>query len=137
MENQAIRPSEAARRLGVAPNTLRVYSSRFSSLLSSTAGAPRASRSGGAAHRLYSPSDLEILDEAKGLLSTGLTYEQALSKLTARIVGKEDAVARRRSGQFSRENPDLPDLRTLQDALDAWRSLAEERGREVAELRAF
>lgn len=132
LKGELLRPAEAAARLGIATNTLRVYSVRFASLLGDPAARPAASVGGRPGHRLYSEGDLAVVARAHAHVEAGLTYEQALDRLrggaqtetllspgrSRRTVGVSDA------GQAS-----------LQEAVDAWKALAEERAREVAELR--
>ena len=134
MAEEQLRPFEAAARLGMAANTLRVYSTRFAPLLSSGAATPSAGRAGRPGHRLYSAGDLAILGRARELVDDGLTYEQALNRLRG-----SQTVAEPTGGRTGAA-PLLPDataqLGALQQAVDAWRALADERGRELTQLRA-
>ena len=129
-----LRPSEAAARLGMAANTLRVYSTRFAALLSPSAARPTAGRAGRPGHRLYSSEDVTLLERARDLVAGGLTYEQALAQLRSGLTPTDPA---RLAAGVPASPPELAAyLTTLQQAVDAWRALAEERAREAAELRA-
>ena len=131
---ELLRPSEAAARLGMAANTLRVYSTRFAALLSPPAARPTAGRAGRPGHRLYSPEDVALLERARDLVAGGLTYEEALARLRSGLAPTDPA--RLAAGLLSSPPELAAHLTTLRQAVDAWRALAEERAREAAELRA-
>ena len=132
MTEEPLRPREAAARLRMAPNTLRVYSARLAPLLSPQAARPAAGRRGRPGHRLYAAQDLAILGRARDLVARGRTYDQALAELR----GSASAPSAQPRIDLAAVPPDLAGhLATLQQAVDAWRSLAEERAREVEELR--
>ena len=131
-----MRPGPAAARLGIAANTLRLYSVRFAACLSGTASAPR-SAGGGVGHRLYSAGDLAVLKRARELLASGLTYEEALARIRGEGAGAHSSRRPRTAPPLTGQRPEEPgaNLVALQEAVDAWRALAEERGREAADLR--
>lgn len=128
-----LRPTEVASRLGMAGNTLRVYSARFATLLRPPAARPGAGRGGRPGHRLYSPEDVAILARARDLVASGLTYEQALARLKTEVAALNPHVL---EGGDGARAEDPAQAASLQQAVEAWRALAEERAREVAELRA-
>ncbi len=132
MRDELLRPAEAAGRLGIAANTLRVYSVRFAALLGDPAARPAAGAGGRSGHRLYSEGDVAVLARAHALVKGGATYEEALD----RLVGGAQADARvapMRSGRTG--DAAEGQLAALRQAVDAWRALAEERAREVEALR--
>src|SRR5919205_3905417 len=71
------RPREAAAQLGIAPTTLRLWSTRFAALLRPSA----RKEEGGGAHRRYTAADLRVLSRAKPLLADGLTYAEVQRRL--------------------------------------------------------
>jgi DNA-binding transcriptional MerR regulator len=117
------RPGEAGRMVGIKPSTLRVYAQRFAELLSDDATA--ADRPG---YRLFTEHDVELLRQARELLDRGFTYERAGAQLRGNGPARP-AAPPRRAGPGA-------DVSALEGAVQAWRALAEERGAEVAELRA-
>ena len=127
-----LRPAEAAARLGIAANTLRVYSVRFAALLGDPAARPAAGAGGRSGHRLYSEGDVAVLARAHALVRGGATYEQALDRLRggAQTEARPGGVRSGRTGASAEVQ-----LATLQQAVDAWRALAEERAREAEGLR--
>src|SRR5512146_1218505 len=100
MRGELLRPAEAAARLGIAANTLRVYSVRFASLLGEPAARPSAGAGGRPGHRLYSEGDLAVLARAHALVRGGATYEQALDRLRggAQAEARPAAVRPERTG---------------------------------------
>jgi DNA-binding transcriptional MerR regulator len=120
-----LRPGEAAEAIGIKPSTLRVYVQRFGELLSDDANA--GERDGG---RLYTERDVDTLRRARELIARGLTYERALAELR----GGPSRRPRQVAGGES--NPVTLGLQALEQAVDAWRQLAEERADEIAQLRA-
>ena len=127
-----LRPAEAAARLGIAANTLRIYSVRFAPLLGDPAARPGPGTGGRSGHRLYSEGDVAVLGRAHALVREGATYEQALELLRggARTEARRSPVRSGRTGDSSEVQ-----LAALREAVDAWRALAEERAREVEALR--
>lgn len=127
-----LRPAEAAARLGIAANTLRVYSVRFAALLGDLAARPATGAGGRSGHRLYSEGDLAVLARAHGLVRGGATYEQALDRLRggAQTEARPSPVRSGRTGASAELQ-----LAALEQAVEAWRALAEERAREVEGLR--
>lgn len=118
------RPGEASRMVCIKPSTLRVYVQRFAELLSDEATA--VDRPG---YRLFTDSDINVLRQARELLDRGFTYERAMAHLRGPRPTRQPAAAPRR--------PSPPvELGLLEGAVAAWRALAEERGAEVAALRA-
>ncbi len=75
------RPQEIAEKLGIAPSTLRLWSTRFANLLSNSARKDPETNPGPWAQRRYIDSDLEALLQVKALLGQGLTYEDARRRL--------------------------------------------------------
>ena len=132
MRGDLLRPLEAAARLGIAANTLRVYSVRFAALLGDLAARPALGAGGRTGHRLYSEGDIAVLARAHALVGEGATYEQALDRLRggAQAEARPAAVRSGRTGGSAEAQ-----LAPLQQAVDAWRALAEERGREAEALR--
>ena len=128
MAEQLLRPGDVARDLEIAANTLRVYSTRFGPVLTPSAARPAAGGGGGSGHRLYSARDVAVLRRARDLVGAGATYEEALDQLRGEY--GVPAAASGRDGELAAH------LATLQGAVDAWRALAEERTRELAEVRA-
>lgn len=183
-DGESFRPFEAAKHLGIAENTLRVYAARFASLLSPGASGQRNAAQGVPTKRLYTPSDIRLLARAKDLVSSGGSYDEALAILRAERPsgqrggrkGVSVASASRPKGTSSQglSNGGLTseidgagsleasggsladdldgavseqilsqreyggafagELTALIEAVGAWRTLAEERGREVGEL---
>jgi DNA-binding transcriptional MerR regulator len=134
LRGELLRPAEAAARLGIAANTLRVYSARFAALLGEAAARPSAGAGGRPGHRLYSEGDLAVLARAHALVRGGATYERALDRLK----GGAQAEARPPTDRSGRTGPGAADLQltALQQAVEAWRTLAEERAREAEALRS-
>jgi DNA-binding transcriptional MerR regulator len=138
-------PAAAGRLIGIAPSTLRVYSVRLARLLSDAAGRPSEGPGGRPGVRLYANEDVRILTAAKEMLGRGLTYEQVADTLGeghGRKGPSRDGGARR-GGYDQRISEFLGLLDALKEGLDkaiaaseAWRSLAEERGREAESLRS-
>lgn len=142
------KPAEAAKRLGMPPSTLRVYSTKFAELLSDGASNPPVSADGRTGHRLYSDRDLTILSKAKELLARGLTYDQALAELRViypaprgrgRSLGQGNGgAAAGMVGASQVETLLAPLTAGIQNALkaaEAWQALATERSRENDELK--
>lgn len=76
------RPGDVAKRLGIAPVTLRVWSNEFAGFLSE--GAQRSVNDDGkAAQRRYTDSDIATLQRAQQLLASGRTYDEARQELIA------------------------------------------------------
>lgn len=70
------RPGDVAKQLDIAVVTLRVWSNEFAGFLSE--GAQRSvSSDGKPAQRRYSDSDVALLKQAKALLESGRTYDEA------------------------------------------------------------
>ncbi len=85
------RPLELAQALGISSSTLRLWSNQFASLLSDlarkqSAGAPTA-------QRRYTEGDLDILTQAKELLTQGLTYEETRRRLARHRPASQTSVA--------------------------------------------
>lgn len=76
------RPGEVAKRLGIAPVTLRVWSNEFAGFLSDSAQRSVTS-DGKAAQRRYSDSDIAILERARDMLASGKTYDEVRRDLVA------------------------------------------------------
>jgi DNA-binding transcriptional MerR regulator len=122
-KEQLLRPGEASKAIGIKPSTLRVYVQRFGELLSDD-----AKTSEGDGHRYYSQRDIETLRRARELIRRGLTYQRALAEL------RGTPTRSRRADPEA--NPVTIGLQALEQAVDAWRQLAEERANEIAALRA-
>ncbi len=132
LRGELLRPAEAAARLGIATNTLRVYSVRFAPLLGEPAARPGTGTGGRSGHRLYSEGDIAVLSRAHALVESGATYEQALDRLRGGAQtdsGQSPVRSGRTDGSAETQ------LAALRQAVDAWRALAEERAREVEALR--
>jgi DNA-binding transcriptional MerR regulator len=124
-QGRFLRPGEAAAAIGIKPSTLRVYVQRFGDLLSGEATA--GDREG---HRFYSERDVETLRRARELIGRGLTYERAFAEL------RGGPPPRARRADNAEPSPVMVGLQALEQAVDAWRQLAEERANEIAGLRA-
>ncbi|MHB0871753.1 MAG: MerR family transcriptional regulator [Chloroflexota bacterium] len=77
------RPQDIAAKLGIAPSTLRLWSARFAGELSDAARKSPAGALGPAAQRRYTPEDLHVLFQIKGLLGQGNSYPEAKRLLQA------------------------------------------------------
>lgn len=147
MSEEFLKPAEAAKRLGMPPSTLRVYSTKFAEMLSDGASNPPVSSDGRTGHRLYSDRDLVILAKAKEALARGLTYDQALAELRTLYA---PAKVRTRAAAPSNGGgavslavgqieamvaPLMAGIQSAQKAAEAWQALAEERARENDELK--
>ena len=133
------RPGEAGRLIGVQPSTLRIYAQRFGELLGSdAAGLERVG------YRFYTQADIELLCRARELLARGFTYARTTEELRSSR-DEEDAMDRRRkrnrstdvgsSQRTSTAGDATVQLAVLEQAVNAWRALAEERAAELATLR--
>jgi DNA-binding transcriptional MerR regulator len=71
----AYRPGEVAKRLDIAPVTLRVWSNEFAAFLGDSAQRT-VNADGKANHRIYSDSDITVLKRAGELLASGQTFDQ-------------------------------------------------------------
>lgn len=138
-------PGEAARRLGIAGSTLRIYSVKLAELLSEGAGRPSGGASGRPGVRMYTLGDLRVLESAKELLGRGLTYEQVAEELRPRPRPADSgggAVAKVRRPRaigvadvMAVLDPLKMALERAMAATEAWQRLAEERQEEVDRLR--
>jgi DNA-binding transcriptional MerR regulator len=127
-----LRPGEAARAIGIQPSTLRVYAQRFAELLGDDAAG-----SGRSGYRVFGERDVAVLRQAKALLERGFTYQDAAARLRETQPSRPAGARRRERSDGGRTDPDLAGrLAILEQAVDAWRALAEERAAEVAALRA-
>lgn len=126
------RPGEAGAAIGIKPSTLRVYAQRFADLLSADAGG-----SGHSGYRVFTEADVALLRQAKQLLERGFTYQRAAAELRASGQGTlpEPSGRRGRSSVRTEETTAADQLAILEQALQAWRALAEERAAEVASLK--
>lgn len=126
-----LRPGEAGRAIGVKPSTLRIYAQRFADLLSEDAGG-----SGHNGYRVFSQQDVALLRQARELLERGLTYERAARELRGAGHGARASASPRRRESPRTADPELGQrLAILDQAVQAWRALAEERAAEVAQLK--
>lgn len=148
MSEEFWKPAEAARKLGMPPSTLRVYSTKFTELLSEAASNPPVSADGRTGHRLYCERDLVVLAKAKEALGRGLTYEQALAELRP-LYGSPKSRGRAgdpgngttADGATSSNHiealiaPLMAGIQSAQKAAEAWQALAVDRAKENEELR--
>jgi len=125
------RPGEAGQVVGVKPSTLRVYVQRFSDLLSDDATA--AERPG---YRLFTERDVSLLKQARTLLGRGFTYERAAAELRGEVGRIVARPSRREVAPRSADRALGEQLAALQEAVQAWRALAEERASEIVQMRA-
>ncbi|MGN6362159.1 MAG: MerR family transcriptional regulator [Thermomicrobiales bacterium] len=107
------RPREAAAQLGIAPTTLRLWSTQFATLLSTSARKEEGSRA--AAHRRYTADDVRLLSRVKHLLADGLTYAEVQRRLSedsgeGRVNDTDDGTIGSLSGlsQLRERLPQLP-----------------------------
>ncbi len=112
------RPQDIAAKLGIAPSTLRLWSSNFAAHLSSPAR--KNAGNGGApwAQRRYTEEDLDVLLQVKGLMTQGYTYLEARQRLSALPASAEGQ--RPNDGPSSPRpltDPALKSLVPLQEAL--------------------
>ncbi len=77
------RPHDVAAKLGIAPSTLRLWSARFADELSDAARRSPTGAVGPAAQRRYTPEDLDVLFQIKGLLNEGNSYPEVKRRLQA------------------------------------------------------
>lgn len=77
-------PSQVAAILGISLPTLRRWSKEFAARLSEGARPVRGR------HRLYMEADVEVMRQAKELLTLGLTSERVAERLTEEPKGKEE-----------------------------------------------
>ncbi len=75
-----LRPKDIIDDIGVSAPSLRLWSKRFSELLSPGAQSSQTD-TGGSAQRRYSQDDLELFRTAKRFLDAGKTYEETLLAL--------------------------------------------------------
>ncbi len=150
MSEEWLKPSAAALRLHMPASTLRVYSTKFASLLSPSASDPPVTAEGKRGSRLYSSTDIAILSKAKELLSKGMTYEQVLQELRMSIPGARQraaqAEANARSDTVAAVNPAqfeamisgmiAASMSNAERMMQAWQNLAEDRAKEIVQLRA-
>lgn len=148
MSEEFWKPAEAARKLGMPPSTLRVYSTKFTELLSETASNPPVTADGRTGHRLYCDRDLVILAKAKEALGRGLTYEQALGELRPLYASSRSRGRPGGAGNGSVANgaaysnhiealiaPLVASIQSAQKAAESWQALAVDRAKENEELR--
>ncbi len=76
-----LRPKDIIEELGISAPSLRLWSKRFSELLSPGAQSSQT-QTGGMAQRRYNQDDLELFKRAKRFLDAGKTYEETLAALT-------------------------------------------------------
>lgn len=124
-----MRPGDAGRAIGVKPSTLRIYAQRFGELLSSEA------TGGSGGYRLFTQADVALLCRARVLLERGFTYERAAAELRPPPLSDAPAAAPRRRVRAAVGSALADRLAILEQAVEAWRALAEERALEVAALR--
>lgn len=152
MAEEWLRPSAVAQRLQMPASTLRVYSTKFAPLLSPSASEPPASSDGRRGSRLYSSTDISIISRAKELLAKGMTYEQVLNELRLSIPGaRQRTVSMQQPNGASRPDGQIPitahqiealvsgivaaSTANLERMVQAWQALAEERAKEILQLR--
>ncbi|HUV93604.1 MAG TPA: MerR family transcriptional regulator [Anaerolineae bacterium] len=107
---------EIADALGVPVSIVYTYTRQFGKFLS------RGASPGSWVRRKFTDVNLVTIRVARQLLKDGLTYAQVNERLAGGIGGLADALLRAW-------------VAALESAVEAWRSLAEERGREVEALR--
>lgn len=125
--------------LGVSTASVRTYTQRFAEFLSSEATPEPGQR------RRFTDDDLAVLHVARQMLREGATYEQVRERLAqgvqnlVDVYGPAPSIKGETQPEPSREIVAVEQLRAwvapLESAVEAWRSLAEERGREVEVLR--
>lgn len=138
-------PGDAASGLRLPASTLRLYSVRFSSLLSDYAR-PRDPRSGRPGRRRYTADDLEVLARARDLVRSGMSFNEALVSMGGTPPEEEPAseqhVARESQTNTSAAEPHAPadqnilaTNQLLESATEGWRALAAQKGEEINRLR--
>lgn len=75
MNAQRFTPSTAARLLGVAPNTVRTWCTRFSGQMSAGANPPPG------VNRILLPSDVAVLQAVKGFIEDGVPVDDIAARL--------------------------------------------------------
>ncbi len=148
-----LKPSAAAQRLQMPASTLRVYSTKFASLLSPAASDPPTTADGKRGSRLYSSTDIAVLARAKEQLAKGMTYEQVLQDLRMSIPGARQRAVHQTAPDAT-AHPNGPagmtqaqleamvsgmiaaSVANTERMMQAWQSLAEERAKEIVQLRA-
>ena len=141
-------PSDAASGLHVPASTLRLYSVKFSTLLSDYAQ-PRDPRSGRRGRRRYTADDLEVLARARDLVRSGRSFKEAIIAMGGTPV-EEDSAGRHKDRADSPTGASTPaenrsaatneqaiqaTKQVLDSATEGWRALAAQKGEEIDRLR--
>lgn len=142
------RAGAVAERLGIAPTTVRSWSTEFQAYLSPSAG----KQAGGTGQRRYTDGDLAVLGHVKRLLAQGMTFEEtrrALEGMTPeeRTTAPAPAVAEPSAAEPSAalalpgllaalQDAHRGEVAALRDALTEARARAERAEREADDLRA-
>ncbi len=141
-------PADAASGLRLPTSTLRLYSVKFSTLLSDHAR-PR-DRSGRPGRRRYTADDLEILARARDLVRSGRSFKEALVEMGGTPPeeeeedGDQNNVAEPRADSYAAasshrnmqtEQTVLVTRRLVESATEGWRALAAQKGEEIDRLR--
>ena len=137
-------PADAASGLRLPASTLRLYSVRFSTLLSDYAR-PRDQRSGRPGRRRYTADDLEILARARDLVRSGRSFKEALVSMGGAPPEEEHAGGQNDPAESQiGTSPALPDApadqnilvtkQLLESATEGWRALAAQKGEEINRL---
>lgn len=141
------RAGAVAERLGIAPTTVRSWSTEFQAYLSPSAG----KQAGGTGQRRYTDGDLAVLGHVKRLLAQGMTFEEARRALEAmtpeqRTTPPRPAVAEPPAEPSAAlalpgllaalQDAHRGEVAALRDALTEARARAERAEREADDLRA-
>lgn len=132
-----LRPKDIIDQLGISAPTLRVWSNTFAPVLSPGAQ-PSKTETGGAAQRRYTEEDLAYFRQAKALLDSGKTFDEALANL------RSEPLPESTEPLIAHQNPpnDVavveqihPIIRAFEEALAAKEQAIQAKDELIAELR--
>ena len=135
-------PADAASGLRLPSSTLRLYSVKFSTLLSNYA-TPR-DRSGRPGRRRYTADDLEVLARARDLVRNGRSFKETVVAMGGTPLEEESAGVEKdesESPPAADKQPTMADeqailvtKQVLATATEGWRALAALKGEEIGRL---
>ena len=138
-------PADAASGLRLPTSTLRLYSVKFSTLLSDHAR-PR-DRSGRPGRRRYTADDLEVLARARDLVRSGRSFKEALVAMGG-TPPEEQSADQNIVADSQTDSSTVADIRRsvptdqavlatrqlVESATEGWRALAAQKGEEIDRL---